>query len=843
MHNPLRISVKIAASLTLLAILTMPSLALAQNYENFDNLVLGSTPGDGSFFGNNTNPWSYTNCRGDVPISGNAITLGVGGGYSNLTCNQIAGFLRTLKFDLMQVGPNEVTVFVLVNGTQVASRTTNGQGLVVNSADINLSGGAYAYPYPVVEFITYTGSGEVTLDNISWTITPDNVETFDEMTGNSDFESGEFLGDNGYYWEYEGGKYGEIDGPAITLDEYGGSIRCDSIKRGIYSFNFNFVQRTSQAVLLKILINDEYFSTISSDAPGQLLNSGEIIVNIAGDDDDLIKLGIEVIYDEDTEQYGGEVTLDNIAWNNLAYSLTIFTGTGNWSDVTRWSRGIPTKNFHAFIDGHATVDVAAVANYLGVEPLWTLNLQGEMLTAETLTIRADETGSGSLIGSSSSLDLRTAFMIWHITSGEPEAWHLLSSPVPSMGFYNYPNAFAPSGTYPDGSGYDFYAWDEPTEMWLNRKVSANNINSFIPGKGYLAAYQTLEMDKVFSGQTFNSGTISIPVTAPSMGNKSTTGIHSGANLLGNPYPSSIDWKDRTYLDKDNLNYENDGYTMYIWNDAVNNYGAYVDNASGDAGTNGVSRYIPPLQGFFVIAQTDGEFVFNDGARVHSTQQHMKSGNEEGFRLSVQAPENAGKDEILLDFGHQSNQGGADKWYSMSDKAPSLYLPFAEKDYSIRFLSSLEDNPLIPLAFKAGLDGEYKLSANFSTAALPSIKLKDLLTGNLHDFSVNPEYTFTAITDDDANRFTLVFGALGIDKPGAENHVQVFAYNDVLYVQTSAKQFALVNVYNLTGQLIMRGKTDGNTLSTFNASALSNGVYVVNVIYNQGMVSQKVVIHK
>ncbi len=828
MQKSLHLLMKFAASLTLLAILIVPTQALAQTYENFDNLALGSTPGNGGYIGNNGNPWPYINCRGDVEITGKAITMGVNGAYSNLTGYEITGNLQTLSFDYMQVGPDPATVYIIFNnGDYITSRTTSDEGVVVNSGPITIGGGWDVK----VEFTTNTGGKEIALDNIKWTITPDNIEIFDNLVADEyNFEDGDFIGENSHEWEYYNGKKGELYGPAITFGEENGYLKCGDINNGIYSLSFDYVQRDWVAVDLAIFINGETFTTIYTDSEYPM-NTGELIVDQAE--------GING-YPLSIEFYnnGGEVTIDNIAWTNRPASYTEFTGTGNWSDLSKWSGGIPHKNSDAFIKGNATIDVAATASYVGVEPEGTLNLLEETLASETLTIRADATGSGSFIGSSSFLDISYAFLHWHITSGVPEAWHLLSSPVPNQSLTSYNNPFAPPG-----SGYDFYAWDEPTEMWLNRKVSANNINSFVPGKGYLVAYQDISIDKFFGGYTFNSGTISMPVTAPGMPGKSSNGIHAGANLLGNPYPSSIDWKNNTDLDKNNLKLESGGRAMYVWNDAVNNYGAYIDNAFGDVGTNGVGRFIPPLQGFFVIAQTDGNFVFNDGARVHSTQQYMKSGNEEGFRLSVQSPGDDGKDEILLDFGHTANQGGADKWFSMSAKAPSLYVPSYEKDYSIRFLSSASDNPLIPVAFKAGVNGEYTIRSNYSTTFIPSVQLKDLLTGNIHDLSANAEYTFTAGTGDDANRFVLIFGALGIDHPESESGIQVYAHAGILYLNNQSVVRAAVKVYNLTGQLVMEGKAGGNALTTYNVAHLGTGIYLVNLVTDERVVSQKVAFPK
>jgi len=222
---------------------------------------------------------------------------------------------------------------------------------------------------------------------------------------------------------------------------------------------------------------------------------------------------------------------------------------------------------------------------------------------------------------------------------------------------------------------------------------------------------------------------------------------------------------------------------------------------------------------------------------------LKSGNENAFRLSVTAPANAGKDEILLDFGHETSLGGADKWYSMSATAPALYVPTDEREYSIRFLTNIADNKLVPIAFKAGLDGEYSMQANFNTAAFSSVKLTDQLTNKVQDLNSNSTYTFTASTGDEANRFTLSFGFLGINNPDAADGVHVYAYDGMLYLETQSNEAAQFKLYNLTGQLVMEGRTGGNALSSFNVSALGTGVYVVNVILNQGVASQKVVIRK
>ncbi|MCO5266737.1 MAG: T9SS type A sorting domain-containing protein, partial [Lentimicrobium sp.] len=445
-----------------------------------------------------------------------------------------------------------------------------------------------------------------------------------------------------------------------------------------------------------------------------------------------------------------------------------------------------------------------------------------------LLLQSDGAATGSLIHHTANVPATVQLYL----TGAAEAWHLLSSPVENQAVSG---DFTPSGTYGDGTGYDLYAWDEPTETWLNQKTGSNNITSFVPAKGYLAAYQSVGLIKSFTG-TLNEG-IYLPAVSAS-----GTGNYKRANLLGNPYPSSIDWKSVTGLDKSALEgYENGGVSFYVWNEAASNYGVYNDASAGDAGTNGTSRYIAPMQGFFVIAAQAGEFGMDNDARAHNAQAWLKSDSENEFRLTVTAPLNAGSDEVLLDFGHADAQGGAEKWYSMAATAPALYVPSAEKDYSIRFLSSVSDYPAIPLAFKAGLNGEYTLSAGFHPAAYSSVMLTDQLTGKVHDLKANPVYAFTAATGDDPGRFLLSFGSLGIEGPQAEDQIQIYACAGTLYLNTTSLAPAMVKVYNLTGQLVMEAQTAGHTLTALPAQGLSQGIYVVNVVAGDRVMSRKVAI--
>ncbi|MCB9016342.1 MAG: T9SS type A sorting domain-containing protein, partial [Lentimicrobiaceae bacterium] len=118
---------------------------------------------------------------------------------------------------------------------------------------------------------------------------------------------------------------------------------------------------------------------------------------------------------------------------------------------------------------------------------------------------------------------------------------------------------------------------------------------------------------------------------------------------------------------------------------------------------------------------------------------------------------------------------------------------------------------------------------------------DQLTGKVHDLKANPVYAFTAATGDDPGRFLLSFGSLGIEGPQAEDQIQIYACAGTLYLNTTSLAPAMVKVYNLTGQLVMEAQTAGHTLTALPAQGLSQGIYVVNVVADDRVMSRKVAI--
>lgn len=518
----------------------------------------------------------------------------------------------------------------------------------------------------------------------------------------------------------------------------------------------------------------------------------------------------------------GEV--DNYLWTGA-------TST-NWATTTNWSTGsVPTTANYVLIPGSLSnypvigTSVGASCNNLTIS------------NGASLRIESTIDGTGSLIIEGTLTNNGTMTAQRYIT-GSSNDWHLLSSPVSAQEI---------SGNFTDANGYDFYLYNEPTVEWINRKNLSGGsgvapyfdvINGdlyFTPGKGYLVAYTDPNANaKSFSG-TFNQGNQSIILTK-------TDGVSSsGANLVGNPYPSSIDWKAASGWTRDMLVDDDEGagtgYTMYIWNEASHNYGAFISN--GSSGSLGVTQYIPPMQGFFVNAASAGLLQMTNAVRTHSGADNWMKQQETTptvLKMQVIHPD-LGRDEAIVEFS-DTHSGGAPKWQSLEPTAPSLWISEAQKDYSILFSPETRTEPLA-LHFQAGNEGTYNLSVEADNQQFNQLILEDLQLGLTQDLLKNNQYTFTADPSDASARFNIHFSVVGLEENPIKDEVLVWKQNNLLYLK-GAENYREAGLFDLQGRLLQRTTLSGDDLQSM-PSPGKTGMYLIRLLGENHTVSKKLII--
>lgn len=531
--------------------------------------------------------------------------------------------------------------------------------------------------------------------------------------------------------------------------------------------------------------------------------------------------------DENYDEFNIAVTNNQILGGYVSNTIS----SGTWGTSGNWSLGVVPNAFHNVTVNGSLVTIAdnATSNDLVINSgkALTVNSGKTLSVSGTFQINSDATGTGSFINNGTYSG--TATVQRYINNNN--SWHFLSSPVNNQAIK--PN-FAPASV---ATNFDFYKWDQSVSMtagnlpWINiRDISgayAAGFDNFTNGHGYLVAYSSGygTADHVFSG------TLNTAAQVMSVSNSVNT-----FNLLGNPYPSAIDWTlcgsaDRTtYLGSANP-------SIWIWNQSASNYGVY--NGSG---TNGVTNIIAPHQGFFVQAAATGSFTIPTAAKVHGSQSFLKTTIADLLRLKVSSTANTFSDEIIVNFDANATvDQGAAKWFSMVAAAPSLYSVKNGINLSINTLGTITNNLVVPVGFKAGVNGTYTINASDLNTFTNStyIYLKDLKTNTIQDLNQNANYTFVGVTSDNAARFELIFTLtpLSIATNQIVNTTNIYSYDNTVFVN-STDNVKQISIYNTIGQSIYSvDKPTG--LFQYNLNGNNTGYYIVKVITDKNVSSEKV----
>jgi len=493
-------------------------------------------------------------------------------------------------------------------------------------------------------------------------------------------------------------------------------------------------------------------------------------------------------------------TFNNLTINNAASVTLVSTQTVITNNLTINTE----KVFKIEADKNLTV-TGTVDNYGGTSGL---------------ILKSNASGTASLLHNT----LNVPVTVQRYISGTAEDWHFLSAPVSNQ---DISGSWNPSGTYGNGTGYDLYIFNEPTPCWtyqLNTTVaptwpSIHPTANFVTARGYLYSTQAANPTKEFIG-LLNNGTISYPIT-----NESPDLVVQGFNLIGNPYPSSIDWKSTSGWSRDNLIGSGGGYDMWIWNQESNNYGVY--NSIGDIGTNGVTQHIAPAQGYFVRAVSNGNISMSNAVRVNTGASNWLKGTDSGInslKIRITSKEAHGYDEVLLQFGYPKNEAGALKLFSQNEAAPSAYLYDLKKDLSVRYLTDTIENSNVPLYFKPGKDGGYSLSFDAVFGAFNVLLLEDKKNNSITDLNVNAKYEFNGDVKDDTNRFVVHFKDKIIETEDLPATIY-YDGNEINVDLTMVSEQTDIKIYDMLGKVVLEKKKEGKMIHRFKINSKS-AVYIV-----------------
>ena len=526
------------------------------------------------------------------------------------------------------------------------------------------------------------------------------------------------------------------------------------------------------------------------------------------------------------------------------YTVTYkFIGTDkDWNEISNWqlvcegwtdpqpATDLPSSNPKRIDDIIVAEDLDATLDYivkdvemmadvtLKITSTGALEIIGDIANTDenALIVDADDiNGTGSLVHNSDNVVAKVNCYIDNssVTRNWSADWHFISSPVTSQTIESF---------IPTEENYDFYSWSEFNSTWNNQKKDNSTTNNFYAdnglnfniGRGYLVAYENEDYKK-FSG-TLNNGDVTYPLSC-STGGEFVTEKYTGFNLLGNPYPSYIDWEAEGWT-RDNLQLQ----TIWIYDDDVNNYITYT---LGGVATNGGSQYIAPCQGFFVKALTPGDFVMTNDIRTKSKSAFRKDNDENIFKVRVNGA--SGQDEVAVVIGDNDD---VFKMFSLNESAPSLYINKGVGDYSVVYID--EENTL-PLSFEGGF-AKYTISLSECGNAFDEIILEDRLTGEKVNL-MTESYSFIYNDNDRKDRFVLTF-----DNSQQTTDNDYFAYiNNGEIIINDINGDAQIEIYDLMGRRVYENADAVSNVSTY---GYSSGVYIIRKIDDKGIKTQKILLN-
>lgn len=407
----------------------------------------------------------------------------------------------------------------------------------------------------------------------------------------------------------------------------------------------------------------------------------------------------------------------------------------------------------------------------------------------------------------------------HFTDAKGERWdadwHDISSPVA-----NHPIEDFTTGNY------DFYRYDEPSAVWQYHAGESGPFASMEPGRGYLVAFDT-ERDMTFNGM-MQHGNVSIQIT------RENTGSLAGFNLLGNPYPSYLDWES-VYHASTNV-----FPTIYVWDEDKSQYATY--DANLQMGTFDKTQYLAPGQGFFVKCNnaSGGSVVFDDNARCHKSSTEVPfRGENIIMKINVEGAV-SGVDELIMKLNCPET-AGALKMTSMSENAPYLSYEYENEDYVMICLGEELSKDSLPFKFKAGQNDDFIMTFDIQNFEGDFLELEDLLTGEKVDLLSQNHYNFAGAPNDVAQRFRINFKeALGVE---GVNERELFVYSNGDMVSIYGIQGrSQIRIYDVRG-ILLSEKTSGENNVELNISNYKSGLYIIQVSDETRVFTKKIIVGK
>jgi hypothetical protein len=462
-----------------------------------------------------------------------------------------------------------------------------------------------------------------------------------------------------------------------------------------------------------------------------------------------------------------------------------------------------------------------------VELQGTLNIQSNCLDANgRLTLLSNPTGTARIAELSGTACINGDITMQRYIDAGATDWRFITSPINGASLSDLNDDFITSGF----TGSDFPNWPSPSNPWssiyfYNESIPGIQDNGFVAATNTTNTIQNGEGIWVWCGDTItgtqpftidftgppNTGDISLPISYTS-----TPHSDDGWNMVGNPYPSTINWNAIPAANKNNIN-----DAIYIWDPDNQQFASYVN---GIAANNG-SRFIASSQAFWVQAN-------GSGASITVTESSKRANDIDFLKpastptpLRLKATNNFGSDETVLNFDVNATNNfdalyDAGKMASVNADLPYIASITSNEEYSINQIPEQEIS--IPIKITTGANALHQIDITNASefANVSCLILEDLFTGNTYDLNTTNSITTYLYDTTTVARFLLHIGA-----PYEVNVTEMSCYGN----NDASIQFAknTTNAYDIVWKDGLNNIINTNTgIFSSSINNLSAGTYYI-----------------
>ncbi|MBP7497158.1 MAG: T9SS type A sorting domain-containing protein, partial [Bacteroidales bacterium] len=586
------------------------------------------------------------------------------------------------------------------------------------------------------------------------------------------------------------------------------------------------------------------------------------------------------------------------------------TNLYNWDIGSNWDDGnVPNSATPVTISGSAIYQPIIYSGNTGscanitILSRASLTVEGTLSAGGNLIIKSDATGTGGLTNTNTAtINIGGTATVERYMSNN--GYHYISTPINNAaysqinddvllknltgGHFNpdnlptaakMPNIWILDEAHTHDIQFDQNAWKAPNGL--------DDVIGEMQGVALVVPTSGITLDIEGSGANLNKGNKLYTLTKTALstdtdhnnikidvyGKTDENGIDygdgpgNGWHIVGNPYPSPVDWD---AVEAGGGIGANISHTITFFKATSLYFGSYgyYNPTLGPSGSFFPSNYIPSMQAFYLhnTRSTPGSnnLSFSNNFRSVSNEAlgspfyKKKSAKTPPVDLTLlrfnvinkETEMDGFMEETVIGFTKEANTGydinyDAQKLFNTDENIPNLYSRIDKMNLAVNILPKISEDLVIPLCFKAQKPGKYIL--NLATIQnLPKgtkVYLNDMKLNTVQELTTDKEYSFTYELTDQTSRFYLSF-TMTTNTISEISREMFYTYsnNKYLYINFNSEKgnTGLLEVFNAEGQKIIDGETISSGTFKF-AIDEAKGIYIVRLITNKKVYTNRVFI--